>query len=476
MAKTHKTIFGTTEKSNFILNMTNDQFNKTASVMFSAGFILIFIASAVAEIMANAPVSEATYDWKIIPSVGLGIAGLLAVSVFIIALIKQTLDKKQIAAAIIALVLTVCMYISYINAVSTVLDYNAFLGYRYGRYEGLMVLLSYVFMFIGGMTINSRKSVNSIFRIFSLITLLECIWSALQFIPSFPSLYYKMPYLVKAPMLPSGTSGSPLFLATLLTAGLAVSVFGAMHDRSGGFSVIYRITVLPAAFFLVKTQCLIGYVSAAVILFAALADFIKTGKKEKSGSSAVTLLITGYAAAAVFMMIKGFGIYDGASLWQDGCRRLGAFGQYSTAVEGTFDLNDLTALYPYLWGKATEIISHFPVTGIGPDAFVFSQRLGSFNDVPLSVDRAYNEFLFYAATLGIPSAVSLAAVFFYSAANGVKSALKNKNWIFKASMTVALLYIVTSFITNSTAAVTPFIWFIFGICCCTFRDSEETDK
>ena len=49
MAKTHKTIFGTTEKSNFILNMTNDQFNKLASVMFTIGFSLIFVLSAVAE-------------------------------------------------------------------------------------------------------------------------------------------------------------------------------------------------------------------------------------------------------------------------------------------------------------------------------------------------------------------------------------------------------------------------------------------
>ena len=47
MSKTHKTIFGTTEKSNFILNMTNDQFNKTASVMFTIGFSLIFVLSAV---------------------------------------------------------------------------------------------------------------------------------------------------------------------------------------------------------------------------------------------------------------------------------------------------------------------------------------------------------------------------------------------------------------------------------------------
>lgn len=473
MAKTHKTIFGTTEKSNFILNMTNDQFNKTASVLFTVGFSLIFIFSAIAEILSNASLSEAAYDWKIIPSVALGITGILSVSIFIIALIKQTLDKKQIAGAVIALVLTVCMYISYVNAINTIPDYSAFLGFRHGRYEGLMVLLSYLFIFLGSMTINKEKTVNNIFRVFSVIMIIECVWSGLQFIPSFPGHYYQIPYLIKNPMLPSGTAGSPVFLAVLLSAGLTISALGAMHEKSSAYSVIYKISVLPVSFFLVKTQTLIGYISSVLILMIILTDFIRTKKKEKTNSTPIILMITGFAAALVFIFIKGFAVYDGEVIWQDGCRRLAAFGQYTASYENSFDIHNVTEVYPFLWDKAAEIIKQFPVTGIGPDAFVFSQRSGSFNDVPLSVDRPYNEYLFYAATLGIPSAVSLAAVMIYSAVNGIKSAVNGKGWIFTAAMSVSVLFILTSFITNNTAAVTPFIWFIIGICCCTFSDKTE---
>ncbi len=476
MAKTHKTIFGTTEKSNFILNMTNSQFNKTASVLFITGFLLMFVSSAAAEILANGSISVATFDWKILPSVGLGIAGILGISVFIIALIKQTLTKKQIAAAVICLVLTVFMYISYVNAITTVQDYNAFLGFRYGRYEGMMVLLSYVFIFLGSMSVNSEKSLNSILRVFSLVTLLECIWSALQFIPSFPSMYYRIPYLIKNPMLPSGTTGSPAFLATLLAAGLVFSAFGAMHDKTQGFSVIYRLTVLPASFFLVKTQTLIGYVSAAVILAALTADCIRTGKEDKSGRSVLVLAVAGFGAAIAFILVKGFGIYDGEVIWQDGCRRIAAFGQYSADYEGSFDIHSIKEVYPFLWNKAYDVIKQFPVTGIGPDAFVFLQRKGSFNDVPLSADRPYSEYLFYAATVGIPAAAAFTALLFYSAANSIKSAVSDKSWIFRASVVTSLLYIVTAFITNSTATVTPFIWFILGICCCQFTEPEKQEK
>lgn len=473
MAKAHKTIFGTTEKSNFILNMTNEQFNRLAAFFFAAGFVLIMAGSVIAEILSHKTITEANYDWKIIPSAALGTAGILSVSIFIIALIKQTLDKKQITAAVIALVLTVCMYISYINAISTIPDYSAFLGFRNGRYEGLIVHLSYLFVFLGSMTINSKKTVNSIFRVFSVIMIIECIWSALQFIPSFPSTYYQIPYLLKNPVLPSGTSGSPVFLAMLLATGLVIAVFGAKYEKNSSYSVFYKAAVLPVSFFLVKTQTLAGYISSAVILAAAVADHFTAKKKEKSGNLSLTLMITGFAAAYAFIAIRGFALFDGEVIWQDGCKRLSAFGQYSSSAENSFDIHNIREVYPFLWNKAAEIIKQFPLTGIGPDAFVFSQRSGIFNDVALSVDRPYNEFLFYAATLGIPSAVSLAVLMICSAVNGIKSSLKEKEWIFRASAVTAILFIILSLITNSTATVSPFIWFVFGICCCTFTEKTE---
>ncbi|MBQ5336854.1 MAG: O-antigen ligase family protein [Oscillospiraceae bacterium] len=473
MAKTHKTIFGTTEKSNFILNMTNDQFNKLASVLFTIGFSLIFVLSAVTELMSKGKITVATYDWKIVPSVSLGITGILAISIFIIALIKQTLNKKQIAASVITLVLAVCLYISYVNAVTTVQDYTAFLGFRYGRYEGLMVYLSYLFIFLGSMTINRESTVRNIFRVFSVITVLQSIWSGLQFIPSFPSFYYKVPYIMQPVMLPSGTTGSPAYLATFMACGLAIAVFSVPNDSNRFFSYIHKAAVLGSAFFLTKTQTLLGYISITVIVAAALADHLRNRKSEKKNSSPLVFLFTGLAAAAALIIIKGFAVYDGEVIWQDGCSRLGAFGQYSSSIEGAINIHSLSEVYPYLWGKAYEIIKQFPVTGIGPDAFIFSQRKGSFNDVPLSVDRPYSEYLYYAATFGIPAAVSLAAAFFCSAANGVVSAAKNRSWVFRAPAVIAVLYTASAVITNSTATVTPFIWFLLGTCCCTLKDNEK---
>ena len=172
-------------------------------------------------------------------------------------------------------------------------------------------------------------------------------------------------------------------------------------------------------------------------------------------------MFTGLAAAAALIIIKGFAVYDGEVIWQDGCTRIAAFGQYSTSIEGAINIHSLGEVYPYLWGKAYDIIKQFPVTGIGPDAFIFLQRKGSIN-----------EYLYYAATYGIPAAVSVAAAFFCSAANGVVSAAKNKSWVFRSAAVIAVLYTATAVITNSTATVTPFIWFMLGTCCATLKEEK----
>lgn len=482
----HKTIFHTTEKSNFILNMSNDQFNKFASVSLCIGFIIIFIVSVITELLSNSQVgtiktgslNELAYDWRILPSFALALTGLLGASIFIIALIKQTLTKKQIAASVIVLAMLIFMYISYVNAFTDVLDYSAFLGYRYGRYEGFMTYLSYLFIFLGAVSINSRSAVKRIFDTFIIIMVLECIWSGLQLIPSFPSFYHEMPYVLDNHSLPSGVTGSPVFLAALLTTGLSVSIMGAIFDKNKKRAAFYNISTLLSSFFLIYTHTLTGFISFGIIMIICICVVIVNNKKKEEKKSFVPCLIMlgGSVAALIIMLITGFRILDGAIIWHDGCRRLNSFGQYT---KGTFDINDITSLYPYLWDKALVYINKFPVTGIGPDSFIIPDMdlTGAFaKAAPLSFDRPYNEYLFYAATLGIPFCITFITALIYSVINAVRSSsecLRGKgSWIHIAALTGTISYILISIINCGTATITPFIWLILGISCCTLKEKE----
>lgn len=481
--KVHKTIFHTTEKSNFILNMTNEQFNKFAYVSLSIGLILIFLSSAAAELISvtttlkyNFDVQEILYDWRIIPSFGTAAAGILGASVFITALIKQTLDKKQIIASVLSLIMLIFMYISYIKAFTDIPDYSAFLGYRYSRYEGFMVYLSYLFIFLGSMSINDQKAVKRIFDIFMVITAVQCIWGLLQLIPSFPSFYHSIPYLKKAVALPSGTSGSPLFLTAFLTVSLSVSVMGAFSDTSKKRSLFYKILIIPSAFLLIKTQTLTAVISASLLLIITIILYVKQKKRSKDTSNLpLILLITGIAASSAMTFIADFAVYDGEILWHDGNRRLsGAFGQYTGSLEETVSLNDIPELLSYFWSKTLNYIKLFPVTGVGPDGFLLPQtNFSSMNDIPLSFDRPYNEYLFYAATLGIPFCASLCITLVYSAAASAKAVIKKESWVFGAAFCSSVIYIITAFFSTGTSTVMPFVWFMLGICCCSLKENKN---
>ena len=137
--KFHKTIFNTTEKSNFILNMTHDQFNKFAGTALAIGLLFIFVFSGIAEVIAinttsiyskpkgiwnennvNGFFGSLIFDWRILPAIGLAVAGLLGACIFIIAVIKQTLTKKQIFPCIAIAVMFIFMYISSLKSFSNI--------------------------------------------------------------------------------------------------------------------------------------------------------------------------------------------------------------------------------------------------------------------------------------------------------------------------------------------------------------------
>lgn len=478
----HKTIFNTTEKSNFILNMTNDQFNKFASISTSIGLIIIFVMSCISELMSHSANSMAN-DWRIYPSFGLAVAGLLGISIFIIALIKQTLSKKQIIMSVAALIMLIFMYISYINAFNDIEDYSGFLGYRFGRYEGMMTYLSYLFVFSGAMSVNKKESVKVIFDTAVIIIFLQCIWSGLQMIPSFPSYYHKLPYIMDNVSLPSGATGSPIFLAALLGTGLSISVAGAVFDSSKKRKTLYCITSFLSSFFIIWTHSLIGMISSAVILIVFSAFSVICRKKKtdtKPSFLPIILMIAGAAAGfAVMLITTGIHILDGCILWHDGCQRLNSFGQHSSSGGGA-DLNDITSVYPFLWDKAAGIASKYPLSGTGPDGFILPDVIADdmFSVIKSNCfDRPYNEYLFYAATLGIPFAVSFALSLIlclvFSAGSALKFIKGKGNWIQAAAFAGTLSYIFITFINTSTATVTPYAWLLLGIGCCSFSSEKK---
>lgn len=501
--KFHKTIFNTTEKSNFILNMTHDQFNKFAGSALSIGLIILFLFSASAEIISvvtgsvykqrdiwtdktvNGFLESVIYDWRIIPTIGLSILGILSITIFIIAIIKQTITKKQLLPCIIIAGLFILMYISSLKTFQNFPNYSWFLGYRFGRYEGFLTHLCYMFLFLGGLSITDKKALKKVFDTIVLIVFLQCIWSVVQmftgkFFSFYDTIIFKG-YTGKPVInLPSGNTGSPILLAFILSIGLVIACTGAVFDSSSRRKLLFKISILPISFFLIKTQCLISMISATVILISMIILVIIKNKKSdtKYSLQPVIIMLTGFICALVIMIINGFTLYDGVVMWQDGSQRIDAFSAYH---QGGPDLFNLSELYDFLWTKICEYIELFKSFGLGPDATLLPQTTLQQSSLDyksgIVIDRPYNDYLYYAVSFGIPFCAVLISSIISTLVKGIKEAkkfvLSDLCWYKAAALICVVVYVFVSFINNASATVTPFIWLLAGICWCQLKEENN---
>lgn len=507
----HKTIFNTTEKSNFIVNMTDKGFNRFACISIITGFVLITLMSLFSELLSlkaqglgnsmlnnsqdkgwfnyeGTIFSDLLYDWRVLPSAGLGITGVLCASIFIIAVIRQTLTRRQIIPCIAAGIMFVFMYISSLNSIGTnIEDYNWFLGYRYGRYEGFMTYLCYILIFLAASSITSRKTIDHIINAVLIIGFVQCLWSILQWIPDFPGYYKTLMYGSSgtAYSLPSGFTGNPIFFASLMAVCLCFSLVYSIYSQKKAWRVFYLICTLTFTLFLIRTRTLSSVLSVCVIMLLFIlftVIYVCTNKKSvKPFLISALFFIAGIAAGAGLAYNNGFSLLDGAIIWQDGAARLTSFGYYTD--KNAFDINSITSVYSYLWSKAIYYIKLFPVCGLGPDALILPQMdltklLGYKSD--MTIDRPYNEYLFYAVTLGIPFCIGFVSALVYALVMAVKSAVdfiaRKAEWPCIALCMSSVVYLIISFINTSSATASPFIWFTLGLCCAGIYKGKTSEK
>ena len=164
--------------------------------------------------------------------------------------------------------------------------------------------------------------------------------------------------------------------------------------------------------------------------------------------------------------------------------RADACGDFDSNV---LDIDNTLDVYLYLNEKTMNIIENNPMTGTGPEQLVFPQiktdgGLGedaSINDIIRlntgTFDKVYNEYLYTAATRGIPSLIAMIMVLVPALFMGrMNSRKRNTNGAFAiAVMTLGgvLLY----FIGCSSIAFAPVFWTVAGAACAEV-DEVKQDK
>lgn len=460
-----KEIFHTSEKSNFILNLTEEKYSKLASFGLLAALFTTSLATAIPVI-----VHDSMHE---LSAAGLAVSGVICMILALIALIKKYVSGK--------LVFPVCAFAAMLlwGIVSLANSYDAgisFYGYN-GRGEGLLALVFYLCFFITAASIRREKVLKTVIYGLAGLGLLNSAFGLIQVFTGKIS-NYRMVSMEIQPNAASGLSQSPLFLAMVLTLVITSSLIAAVSVKGKGSKVFFLATAAICSFTMMFTYSLIGICGAVFAVIAATVAVFRL-KVSKAGLASVLAVIVPAAAAIGLVQaglignISSYRLYDGRILWfADSYYRISASGEPDPTL---VDLDDTYDVYYTLNRKAMNIISSHALTGTGPEQLVFPQlytfgESGADENSPIAdivmvnkgtFDKVYNEYLYTAATRGIPSLIALIAVLVPVLWVGAKRTKKG-TWTQLCMFILTLGGVLLFFIGCSNTAFSPIFWSIAG--------------
>ncbi len=484
-----KTLFGTTEKSNFILNMNFTTVRRWVLGILCACIIVPLIGGMFITGIEGTSSFLGSFLYA---------TGFSCILFYIVLLLRKDITFKQYPAAFLVVGLAVLAFASYYRAFlagASQEDVNTMLLGETGRYEGLLALFAYFGIFLLATAVMKYSSVKIIFDILVGAGIVQAIIAVMQHIPwRFPSDFRRLPafVLLKDVHLSSGLSDSPIFYGSFLTIVTAVAISGAIYDKNIKRAKIYGIS--SVLFFLTGlfTSSIIPLIGTGTVLAAVtIIEFTagKGGTKFESSllkSSRKRLLAVIIAFAAVFGIVaatQGINLYDKNLVIQNNVMRDKSIA-YSDGFYRLYILNGPALKNDdSLWKIGAErsiiAIKDQPLLGIGPDMFAKYQLYNS-KLTENSIDRSYNEYLYIAATRGIPSLVvylALLGLSIYRLIRDVKQFSSDREkWFRPALLTAIVAYSVQAFFSASAVTVAPFFWLLLGISWSKFTDEKTTEK
>ena len=161
--------------------------------------------------------------------------------------------------------------------------------------------------------------------------------------------------------------------------------------------------------------------------------------------------------------------------------RASASGDFNSDV---LDIDNTKDVYLYLNQKSKDIASRFPLTGTGPDQLVYPQlyTFGTLHegaempDVIVqnrgTFDKVYNEYIYTAATRGIPSLIALLAVILPALFMSFKAMKKRQSGESTAVFMLTLCGALVFLIGCSNIAYSPVYWAIAGLACAALKKQK----
>ncbi|SDB21122.1 O-antigen ligase [Ruminococcaceae bacterium FB2012] len=494
MDNNRKHLFGTSEKSDFIINLTDEGTKKLCAMYCIVAMIFIELAAIPYYLTKNVVdyneniggmdfphyLSDKVIYWAGVVMLGFGLLGL---SIFLIGRMKKQFSLADNKALLLLAGVTVMSFISALAAENLVCSMTGYLD----RGEGMLTLVGYYGFFAAAFTVVGdgwRKrlcaAVTAIGAVNAVIGILQVIPTFSDILPNwFASLNTSFTAGYKVPAA-NGLAMTPHALAALLTVAFAASFAGAVFSGKLPHKLLYggACILMAAAAQMTRTVTgLIGIGCAAFFIIVIAVIYAVKGNKEpeEHDNTADKKLRPGAAAAvasALCVLLLAGGAVGGCIAAQmssypesDGYKTF-----YDEEVIRTDSIRMLmllekedqdTWVYPYLWDDGIFITEQTPLLGVGPDNWETAAGYGA------TIDRTYNEYIDTLMQRGVITAALYVLFLLVTLIKAVKAMISfikgEANWAAAAVMAAVFAYSVQAFFNISSLESSPFFFIFAGL-------------
>ncbi len=402
-----------------------------------------FVTILLSIILFIVPVSIIPNAWgqyNIIKIIVLLFCGLFLLINTLLKIDKLKVDKLDILIFIFG-ALTILSFINSKNICKSLIGEN-------NRYEGLFTIITYILIYY-----NSKyyfKNYKKFIGILSVIYILICIFAIIQFYVK--SKVNLLPIFSKGA---NGTFGNTNFMGSFVSIILPAFILGAIL-RNRKIYYLGSIVGFSAMMMCLARSSWVAFVISAL----AITIYIITQRKKIYWKRYFIIVIA-------FIMCFNFINQSDKNKKISNKVEIVKVETEKVIQEKTVD-NKMGSGRIGIWKLIIKLIERVPILGCGVDAL----KDGLIKVCPneyvyfvthnhVAIDKAHNEYLQIAATIGIPALLIYVAFISMIVIKGFKKMFKHK--VIAIYVIVIVSYLSQAFFNISTIGVAPIFWFILGM-------------
>ena len=369
------------------------------------------------------------------------IGGAILLILLLINYKKLELDKKDYVILIFAILIFISTMLSSSVKTSIIGEKN--------RYEGMLAFYTYILIYFCAKKFLQYKNNRTLLNILHILYISISILGILQY-------YIKLPTNDLYPIFNKGTCGTfgnTNFMGSFISMGIPIFIITYIIKGDK----ISFITSLLVFFCLIACRARSGWVAFGIFSIILLIYLIKN-KNKKLFKRAVILVVC-------FIMIFMLLYLPEKSIVKQKINQV----KNDVTIAKTKGLNDkLGSSRIQVWKIVIELIEKYPIFGVGTDNLkkgiadnLTETSINLILRAKSPIDKAHNEYLHIAVTLGILSLVIYLTLLCMIVFPKLKNILKQEKTFIILSAIIS--YLVQAFFNISTIGVAPLFWLALGL-------------